>query len=89
MGGAGISVQTAAVSSMCSSGENLWSTPKSVVSPAGPPTNTTASSVRSHTSRGWRGDGGEEARERVRAPAYSDAHVHSVILQAVILPCLV
>ena len=38
MGGAGISVQTAAVSSMCSSGENLWSAPKSVVSPAGPPT---------------------------------------------------
>ena len=52
---------------MCSSGENLWSTPKSVVSPAGPPTNTTASSVRSHTSRGWRGDGGEEAGEWVRA----------------------
>ena len=38
MGGAGISVRTAAVSSMWSSGENLWSTPKSVVSPAGPPT---------------------------------------------------
>ena len=76
MGGAGISVQTAAVSSMCSSGENLWSTPKSVVSPRRAlllPTglegavNTTASSVRSHTSRGWRGDGGEEAGEWVRA----------------------
>ena len=38
MGGAGISVQTAAVSSMRSSGEKLWSAPKSVVSPAGPPT---------------------------------------------------
>ena len=34
MGGAGISVQTAAVSSMRSSAENLWSAPKSVVSPA-------------------------------------------------------
>ena len=31
------SVQTAAVSSMRSSAENLWSAPKSVVSPAGPP----------------------------------------------------
>ena len=38
VGGAGISVQTAAVSSMRSSGENLWSASKSVVSPAGPPT---------------------------------------------------
>ena len=39
--GAGISVQTAAVSlvsSMRSSCENLWSASKSVVSPAGPPT---------------------------------------------------
>ena len=35
VGGASISVQTAArVSSMRSSGENLWSAPKSVVSPA-------------------------------------------------------
>ena len=38
VGGAGISVQTAAVSSMRSSCENLWSASKSVVSPAGPPT---------------------------------------------------
>ena len=38
LGGAGISVQTAAVSSMRSSCENLWSASKSVVSPAGPPT---------------------------------------------------
>ena len=39
MGGAGISVhrQQLYLSSMRSSGENLWSAPKSVVSPAGPP----------------------------------------------------
>ena len=49
--------------------QNQWSHRRALLLPTGleGAVNTTASSVRSNTSRGWRGDGGEEAGEWVRA----------------------